>query len=258
MLTVADAEGLRGLPPARARRPAKQAVKGALSLDDVLAGRRRGRGAVSNRSGRFESETRETEIGDEESRPDARSFVTQVTIEKPRTIITRNDSPDISFDRSINPYRGCEHGCVYCFARPTHAFMGLSSGLDFETKLFVKEGAAEKLERELAVASYKPRTIAIGTNTDPYQPIEPGASRDAVHPRSPGPGQPSCRHRDQIGLGHARHRHLGTHGGERAGEGRVVGNDARSQARPEHGTARRDPRRNGSTRSGACPKRAFR
>jgi DNA repair photolyase len=93
-------------------------------------------------------------------------------MERPRTIITRNESPDISFDRSINPYRGCEHGCVYCFARPTHAFMGLSPGLDFETRLFVKQGAAEQLERELAAPSYRPRTIAIGTNTDPYQPIE--------------------------------------------------------------------------------------
>ena len=80
--------------------------------------------------------------------------------------------PDISFDRSINPYRGCEHGCVYCFARPTHAYMGLSPGLDFETKLFAKADAAVLLERELAAKNYQPRTIAIGTNTDPYQPIE--------------------------------------------------------------------------------------
>ena len=97
---------------------------------------------------------------------------TEVTQEKAKTIITRNESPDISFDRSINPYRGCEHGCVYCFARPTHAYMGLSPGLDFETKLFVKAGAAELLERELAAPGYQARTIAIGTNTDPYQPIE--------------------------------------------------------------------------------------
>ena len=89
-----------------------------------------------------------------------------------RKVITRNDSPDISFDRSINPYRGCEHGCVYCFARPTHAYLGLSPGLDFETKLFMKPDAPQLLERELSAASYSPRTIAIGTNTDPYQPIE--------------------------------------------------------------------------------------
>ena len=93
-------------------------------------------------------------------------------VEKPRTIITRNESPDISFDRSINPYRGCEHGCVYCFARPTHAYMGLSPGLDFESKLFAKPDAARLLEKELAKEGYQPRTIAIGTNTDPYQPIE--------------------------------------------------------------------------------------
>jgi DNA repair photolyase len=99
-------------------------------------------------------------------------FKTEVTLEKAKSVITRNDSPDISFDRSINPYRGCEHGCVYCFARPTHAYMGLSPGLDFESKLFVKAGAAALLERELGAPSYSPRTIAIGTNTDPYQPIE--------------------------------------------------------------------------------------
>jgi DNA repair photolyase len=89
-----------------------------------------------------------------------------------RKIITRNDSPDISFDRSINPYRGCEHGCVYCFARPTHAYLGLSAGLDFESKLFMKPDAPVLLERELSSPSYTPRTIAICTNTDPYQPIE--------------------------------------------------------------------------------------
>ena len=95
-----------------------------------------------------------------------------MTVDATRKIIARNDSPDISFDRSINPYRGCEHGCVYCFARPTHAFLGLSPGLDFESKLFMKPDAPELLERELAAPSYVPKVIAIGTNTDPYQPIE--------------------------------------------------------------------------------------
>ena len=99
-------------------------------------------------------------------------FRTEVQVEKPRTIITRNESPDIPFDRSINPYRGCEHGCIYCFARPTHAFMGLSAGLDFEARLFAKPDAPKLLERELSKPGYKPRVIAIGTNTDPYQPIE--------------------------------------------------------------------------------------
>ena len=93
-------------------------------------------------------------------------------IEKPRTIITRNDSPDISFDRSINPYRGCEHGCAYCFARPTHSFQGLSPGLDFETKIFAKPNAADLLEKELRAPGYEAQVIAMGTNTDPYQPVE--------------------------------------------------------------------------------------
>jgi DNA repair photolyase len=95
-----------------------------------------------------------------------------VTTDSTRKIITRNESPDISFDRSINPYRGCEHGCIYCFARPTHAYLGLSPGLDFESKLFVKPNAPELLERELSAPNYVPKIIAIGTNTDPYQPIE--------------------------------------------------------------------------------------
>src|SRR5690606_18359763 len=89
-----------------------------------------------------------------------------------RTIITRNNSPDISFDRSINPYRGCEHGCIYCYARPTHCYLGHSAGLDFETKLYVKSSAAELLEEELAAPGYSPRTIALGANTDPYQPVD--------------------------------------------------------------------------------------
>ena len=97
---------------------------------------------------------------------------TTVSIERPRKVITRNTSPDLSFDRSINPYRGCEHGCIYCFARPTHAYLGLSPGLDFETKLIARPEAPGVLERELRAKSYVPKVIAIGTNTDPYQPIE--------------------------------------------------------------------------------------
>ncbi|HEX8300157.1 PA0069 family radical SAM protein [Sphingomonas sp.] len=97
---------------------------------------------------------------------------TTVTVEKPRTIITRNQSPDISFDRSINPYRGCEHGCIYCFARPSHAYHDLSPGLDFETKLFAKPDAPVLLRAELSKPSYVCKPIAFGTNTDPYQPIE--------------------------------------------------------------------------------------
>ncbi|WP_131195309.1 PA0069 family radical SAM protein [Lichenihabitans psoromatis] len=134
--------------------------------------RRKGRGALSNRSGRFEGSQRVDVDDGWDALETLAPFKTTITMETPKTVITRNESPDISFDRSINPYRGCEHGCVYCFARPTHAFMGLSPGLDFESRLFVKQGAAERLERELGAPGYKPRTIAIGTNTDPYQPIE--------------------------------------------------------------------------------------
>ncbi|KSV95862.1 PA0069 family radical SAM protein [Sinorhizobium sp. GL28] len=153
--------------------------------------RRRGRGAGLNTSGRFEPQARESFDDGWESLEDLPPFKTEVQVEKPRTVITRNESPDISFDRSINPYRGCEHGCIYCFARPTHAFMGLSAGLDFEAKLFAKPDAARLLERELARPDYKVRPIAIGTNTDPYQPIEKEwrimrqileVLRDANHP----------------------------------------------------------------------------
>jgi DNA repair photolyase len=134
--------------------------------------RRRGRGALSNASGRYEPRARVGFDDGWQSLEDLPPFATSVTVDATRKIITRNDSPDIGFDRSINPYRGCEHGCVYCFARPTHAYLGLSPGLDFETRLFVKPEAPELLERELSAPNYQPRTIAIGTNTDPYQPID--------------------------------------------------------------------------------------
>lgn len=134
--------------------------------------RRRGRGAGMNPSGRFEAESRHVYDDGWETIEDLPPFKTEVQIEKPRVIITRNESPDISFDRSINPYRGCEHGCIYCFARPTHSYMGLSAGLDFESKLFAKPDAAKMLDKELSKPGYTAKTIAIGTNTDPYQPIE--------------------------------------------------------------------------------------
>ena len=134
--------------------------------------RRRGRGAHSNNSGRYEPLARISFDDGWQAIDDLPPFKTTVTVDATRKIITRNDSPDLSFDRSINPYRGCEHGCVYCFARPTHAYLGLSPGLDFESKLFMKPNAPELLERELSAPGYVPKTIAIGTNTDPYQPIE--------------------------------------------------------------------------------------
>jgi DNA repair photolyase len=136
-----------------------------------------GRGATLNEvPTRFNLPAREADGDwrDEEALIDGASPPrrTTVTVERPRTIVTRNQSPDVGFDRSINPYRGCEHGCIYCFARPTHAFHDLSPGLDFETRLFAKPDAPKLLRAELAAKGYVPRPIAFGTNTDPYQPIE--------------------------------------------------------------------------------------
>lgn len=135
------------------------------------------RGATENAvSGRFALPVRDADgdwlDGRETVDGAAPVLRTTVTIEQPRTIIARNSSPDMPFDRSINPYRGCEHGCIYCFARPTHAYHDLSPGLDFETKLFAKPEAAALLRSELAKPGYVARPIAMGTNTDPYQPIE--------------------------------------------------------------------------------------
>ncbi len=133
---------------------------------------RRGRGSETNRSGRYEPLQRVDVDDGWESLDELPPLKTEVQVERPRKIITTNDSPDVGFNQSINAYRGCEHGCAYCFARPTHAYMGLSPGLDFETKLFAKPDAARLLERELSRPGYQPQTIAMGTNTDPYQPIE--------------------------------------------------------------------------------------
>ncbi|MGR3321657.1 MAG: PA0069 family radical SAM protein [Pseudooceanicola sp.] len=135
--------------------------------------RRRGRGAGSNRAGRYERHLRVAEDdGWDREEEDLPPLRTEVSEERSGKVITYNRSPDLPFDRSINAYRGCEHGCVYCFARPTHAWLGLSAGLDFETRLVARPGVAEGLRRELAARSYKVAPIAMGTNTDPYQPIE--------------------------------------------------------------------------------------
>ncbi|MBF9029788.1 PA0069 family radical SAM protein [Rhodobacterales bacterium HKCCE3408] len=139
------------------------------SIDDA---RRRARGAATNRTNRFERFVHEAEDDGWGLPEDLPPIRTEVAEERARTIITRNTSPDVPFDRSINPYRGCEHGCVYCFARPSHAFLGYSPGLDFETRLIARPNAAALLEAELRKASYTPEVIAIGTNTDPYQPVE--------------------------------------------------------------------------------------
>ena len=131
------------------------------------------RGARSFVQGRFESEAREAfDDGWTPQEKEATALKTTVTIERARGIVSHNDSPDIGFDRSINPYRGCEHGCVYCYARPSHAYLELSPGLDFETKLFAKTNAAELLREHLARPGYAPAPIALGANTDCYQPIE--------------------------------------------------------------------------------------
>ncbi|MBV9825587.1 MAG: PA0069 family radical SAM protein [Alphaproteobacteria bacterium] len=140
---------------------------------------RKGRGAVSNDTGRFESEKRvgfddgwprpEDDDDDEDAAP---RVATTLTVDATRSIIARNDSPDIMFDRSINPYRGCEHGCIYCYARPSHAYLGLSPGLDFETRIFYKPQAAALLVSELRKKGYSCRPMALGSNTDPYQPAE--------------------------------------------------------------------------------------
>jgi len=135
----------------------------------------KGRGALSRPAVRFDAWSRKADgdhldyaLENEELPP----LRTEVRIDPARTIISYNESPDIPFDRSINPYKGCEHGCIYCYARPSHAYLGLSPGLDFETKLFYKDNAPELLGKELTKPSYRPQVIALGANTDPYQPIE--------------------------------------------------------------------------------------
>lgn len=135
---------------------------------------RRGRGANENPDGRFEAETRSwVDDGWSNSASDApEPLKTEVRASTPRSVLSGNDSPDIPFRLSINPYQGCEHGCSYCYARPAHAYLGLSPGLDFETRLIAKTGAAEVLARELGRKGHQVSTVALGANTDPYQPVE--------------------------------------------------------------------------------------
>lgn len=132
----------------------------------------KGRGAASNTSGRFESNRHEVFDDGWDAPADETRQKTLVQADASRSILSYNDSPDLPFDRSVNPYRGCEHGCVYCFARPTHAYLGLSPGLDFETRLFSKPNAAALLEEALRKPGYRCQTLALGVNTDAYQPIE--------------------------------------------------------------------------------------
>lgn len=141
----------------------------------TFASPRKGRGAVLNPAGRIELLTRESSDdgwGSLEELAADPAPRTEALLDHSRTILTRNESPDIPFDRSINPYKGCEHGCVYCYARPSHGWLGLSAGLDFETRIFVKPDAAELLKAELARPGYRPDALSLGANTDPYQPLE--------------------------------------------------------------------------------------
>ena len=164
------ARGSHGENGADASAAQEQAAPSAATRGVTARGK--GRGARSNASGRYEKDQRE-ETDDGWDLDDALAPLrTEITYENPRTIINAVNSPYVGFERSINPYRGCEHGCIYCFARPTHAYMGLSPGLDFETKLFAKPSAPKLLEKELSNKNYRPKVIAMGTNTDPYQPIE--------------------------------------------------------------------------------------
>lgn len=168
------------MQPNQASNPQTNAAHEAYLSGSVIArrrgelggGRQRGRGATLNPDGRFETFSRHVFDDGWQTLDELPPFKTEVQTERPKSVITRNDSPDLNFDRSVNPYRGCEHGCVYCYARPAHSYMGLSPGLDFEAKLFAKPNAAKLLRQELAHRNYKPRMLALGTNTDPYQPIE--------------------------------------------------------------------------------------
>ena len=134
--------------------------------------RRRGRGAAVNPTGRYERERREAFDDGWESGEELPALRTEVAVDRSRSVLVRNSSPDVPFDRSVNPYRGCEHGCVYCYARPTHAQLGLSPGLDFETRLTAKPEAPRLLEAALRKPGYRVAPVALGTNTDPYQPVE--------------------------------------------------------------------------------------
>ncbi len=151
----------------------RKASPGSAGADCAKPARARGRGACSNPQARFESLRHGAEDdGWTTADAEAPALQTIVSVERARSVITRNRSPDIPFSQSVNPYRGCEHGCVYCYARPTHAYLGLSAGLDFESRLYAKDNAVQVLREELSRPGYRCEVIALGTNTDPYQPIE--------------------------------------------------------------------------------------
>ncbi len=218
---------------------------------------RRGRAALSNASGRFEAERRFREEDGWGAAKEEAPPPTHVTEERARTIITRNNSPDIAFDRSINPYRGCEHGCIYCFARPTHAYLGLSPGLDFETRLFAKPDAAELLERELSAPGLQAEDDRDRNQHRPLSADRTRAADHAARARRSVSGKPSGRHRHQIGAGSARPRSFSRRWPKRPRESGAFGHDARRRAGPQHGAAAATPN-GGSRRSRRWPRRACR
>ena len=206
----------------------------------VAPGRRRGRAAASNLSGRFEKLQR-AEIDDGwGSLDDLPPFRTQITHEKPKTIITRNDSPDIAFERSINPYRGCEHGCVYCFARPTHAFLGLSPGLDFESRLFVKDDAAQMLKRELSAAELPAQGHRDRNQHRSLPADRTRAPRHARNSRGSGAGQPSRSRSSPNPRWSCAISISSRPMADAAGQGGAVGDDARPRSGAGDGAARGD------------------
>ena len=227
----------------RSRRPPNRRVRLLLFRNLAVAierDRRRGRGAQSNDSGRFEAEARVAFDDGWQSLDELPPFKTTVALDTARKVISRNDSPDIGFDRSINPYRGCEHGCVYCFARPTHAYLGLSPGLDFESKLFAKPDAPQLAGKGTGGAG-----LRTAHDRDRHQHRSLSADRaraedHARHSRSAGAGLASGRHRHQIGAGDARHRYSRADGEAQSRQGGAVGDDTRSEAGAHDGTARLD------------------
>ena len=246
------------LPPAspkpkwRGRRPSGPAES------DILADRRRGRGAQTNISGRYEPKVREAFDDEWGSLEELPALKTEVQVERARKIITRNQSPDISFDRSINPYRGCEHGCSYCFARPTHANMGLSPGPRFRDEALRQAGRGEAPgegagRARLRAAHHRDRHQHRSLPADRAR-----MARHAADPRSAVEGESPGRHRDEVGAGHARHRHPRLDGRARARQGGAVADHARPPARARHGAARRDAAEAAGDDGRSSPPPAFR